>query len=187
VLVVSAQRAMGIAPESGKLLWEFPWSTQFDINVAQPVVIGDNRVFLSAGYGHGGALLELSKTDSGLALKNLWSTNRMKNKFTTSVLHEGYLYGLDEAILACIDAQTGELKWKGGRYGYGEVALASGHLIVTTESGEVVLVKATPESFQEISRFQAVSGKTWNHPALADGMLLVRNETEMACFRIGAK
>ena len=116
-----------------------------------------------------------------------WHRTCMKNKFTTSVLHDGYLYGLDESILACIDAQTGELKWKGGRYGFGEVALASGHLIVTTESGEVALVRAMPDRFEELSRFQAISGKTWNHPAFADGYLLVRNETEMACFRIGAK
>lgn len=187
LVVVSARRAMGLTVGAGALLWEFPWITQFDVNVAQPIVIGGNRVFLSAGYGHGAALLEIARTDAGFAVKNLWSSNRMKNKFTTSVLHDGYLYGLDESILACIDAQTGELKWKGGRYGFGEVALASGHVIVTTESGEVALVRATPERFEEVSRFQAISGKTWNHPAFADGYLLVRNETEMACFRIGAK
>ena len=187
MVVVSARRAMGFTVEAGGLLWEYPWTTDFDVNVAQPVVIGENRVFLSASYGHGAALLEIARTEPGFAVKNLWSNNRMKNKFTTSVLHDGYLYGLDEAILACIDAQTGELKWKGGRYGYGEVVLASGHLIVTTESGEVALVRATPERFEELSRFQAISGKTWNHPALADGYLLVRNETEMACFRIGAR
>ena len=111
----------------------------------------------------------------------------MKNKFSSSVLYEGNIYGLDEAILACIDAGTGELKWKGGRYGHGQILLAGGHLIVTTEAGDVVLVKATPESHQELARFQAVSGKTWNNPAIADGLLLVRNATGMACFRIGGR
>jgi outer membrane protein assembly factor BamB len=186
LVVVSARRAMGLTVEAGALLWEYPWTTPFDVNVAQPVVIGENRVFLSASYGHGAALLEIARTEQGFDVKNLWSNNHMKNKFTTSVLYDGYLYGLDESILACMDAQTGELKWKGGRYGFGEVALASGHLIVTTESGEVALVRAAPERFKELSRFQAISGKTWNHPAFADGYLLVRNETEMACFRIGA-
>ena len=108
----------------------------------------------------------------------------MKNKFTSSLLHEGYIYGLDEAILACIDAATGELKWKGGRYGYGQAMLAGDHLIVLTEDGEVVLVKATPERHEELARFPAIEGKTWNHPVIADGRLLVRNLREMAAFDI---
>jgi outer membrane protein assembly factor BamB len=102
------------------------------------------------------------------------------------VLHEGFLYGLDEGILACVDPQTGELKWKGGRYGYGQLLLASGHLVVLTEDGEAVLVRATPEKLQEVARFRALEGKTWNIPAITDGVLLVRNEVQMAAFRIAA-
>jgi outer membrane protein assembly factor BamB len=108
----------------------------------------------------------------------------MKNKFTSSVLYQGYIYGLDEAILACIDAATGDLKWKGGRYGYGQLVLASGHLIVLTERGELALVRATPQKHEELATFPAIEGKTWNHPAIADGVLLVRNANEMAAFRI---
>ena len=106
----------------------------------------------------------------------------MKNQFTSSVLHDGFIYGLDEAILACIDARTGEIKWKGGRYGYGQVMLASGHLIVLTEGGDLALVRPTPEAHVEIARFPALEGKTWNHPAIVDGYLLVRNLNEMAAF-----
>jgi outer membrane protein assembly factor BamB len=108
----------------------------------------------------------------------------MKNKFTSSLLHEGYLYGLDESILACIDAATGELKWKGGRYGYGQPILAGGHIVVLTESGDVVLVRATPERHDELARFSAIEGKTWNHPVIANGRLLVRNLRQMAAFDI---
>jgi outer membrane protein assembly factor BamB len=108
----------------------------------------------------------------------------MKNKFTSSVLLDGHLYGLDEAILACIEAATGELQWKGGRYGYGQVLLAGGHLIVLTEDGDVVLVRATPEKHEELARFPAIEGKTWNHPIIANGRLLVRNVREMAAFDI---
>jgi outer membrane protein assembly factor BamB len=180
ILVVSARRVMGLTVENGSVLWEYPWTTEYDINSAQPLVIGDNRVFISAAYGHGAALLEI--TSAGV--KEIWANNRMKNKFSGSVLHQGYIYGLDEAILACMNAETGELKWKGGRYGYGQVLLAGGNLVVTTETGDVVLVKATPEGHQELAHFHAVSGKTWNNPAMSDGMLLVRNTTEMACFRI---
>jgi outer membrane protein assembly factor BamB len=106
----------------------------------------------------------------------------MKNQFTSSVLHDGFIYGLDESILACLDAATGAVKWKGGRYGYGQVLLASGHLIVLTEEGELVLVRATPESHQELARSPALEGKTWNHPAMTEGYLLVRNGAEMAAF-----
>jgi outer membrane protein assembly factor BamB len=108
----------------------------------------------------------------------------MKNKFTSSVLLDGYIYGLDEAILACIDAATGDVKWKGGRYGYGQIMLAGDHLIVLTEDGDLVLVKATPERHVEIATFPAIEGKTWNHPMIADGRLLVRNLQEMAAFDI---
>ena len=95
-----------------------------------------------------------------------------------------YLYGLDEGILACVDAESGDLKWKGGRYGYGQLLLAGSHLVVLTEEGDVVLVRATPEKLQEVARFSALKGKTWNIPAISDGVLLVRNEVEMAAFRI---
>ena len=115
-------------------------------------------------------------------MREVWRNIRMKNKFTSSVLHEGFIYGLDESILACLDAATGDLKWKGGRYGYGQMLLASGHLIVLTEDGDLVLVRATPDRHQELARFPAIEGKTWNHPAMGDGILLVRNNNEMAAF-----
>jgi outer membrane protein assembly factor BamB len=181
ILVVSAKRIMGLTVDKGAVIWEFPWTTEYDVNSAQPLVIGGSRVFISAGYGHGSALLEI--TPGGA--RQIWANNRMKNKFSSSVFYEGNIYGLDEAILACIDAATGELKWKGGRYGYGQVLLAGSHLLVTTETGDVVLVKAAPEKHEEVARFSAITGKTWNNAAISDGMLLVRNESEMACFRIG--
>jgi len=182
LLVVSARRAMGLSVEEGKLLWDYPWVTEYGINSAQPVILSENRFFISAGYGHGSAMVEISSNGDGFSAATVWENTRMKNKFTSSVLENGYLYGLDEAILACVEAKTGELKWKGGRYGYGQVLLASGHLIVLSESGELALVKATPDSFQEMAKFQAIEGKTWNHPAIAGGLLLVRNANQMACF-----
>jgi outer membrane protein assembly factor BamB len=106
----------------------------------------------------------------------------MKNQHSGSVHHDGYLYGLDEAILACVDAATGELQWKGGRYGYGQLVLASGHLIVLAENGDLALVRATPERHHEIARFPAIEGKAWNYPAMANGVLLIRNIQEMAAF-----
>ena len=187
LLVFTASRLVGLAPESGKLLWEHPWKTQFDVNASQPLVVGDSRLFLSTGYGTGAAVLELTATGDRLSVREVWRNIRMKNQFTSSVLHDGYIYGLDESILACVDAATGELKWKGGRYGYGQIMLASGHLIVLTEDGQLALVRATPERHQEIAMFQVLDGRTWNHPAIVDGYLLVRNINEMAAFDLRVK
>ncbi|MBK5295473.1 MAG: PQQ-like beta-propeller repeat protein [Acidobacteriia bacterium] len=185
LLIVTAKRAAGLTVEEGKLLWEYPWTTEFDINCAQPIIVAPNRFFISAGYGHGAAVVELSGQGDRFQPRTVWQNTRMKNKFNSSVLYQGHIYGLDENILACVNAETGDQKWKGGRYGYGQLLLASGHLVVLSESGDVALVKASPERHQEVAQFSAIEGKTWNHPAISDGLLLVRNTTEMACFRIG--
>lgn len=182
ILVVSATRAMGLTVDEGRLLWEYPWTNYNGITVAQPLLLGDDRVFLSAGYGRGAAVFRVTRAGDAFAVWPLWANTGMKNKFTSSVLHEGYIYGLDEFILACVDATTGEQKWKGGRYGYGQVVLAGDRLIVLTESGEVAMVKAVPDRHEEVARFSAIEGKTWNHPVITDGRLLVRNGGEMAAF-----
>ncbi|MSO49052.1 MAG: hypothetical protein EXQ49_03995 [Acidobacteria bacterium] len=182
ILVLSASRLMGLAPGDGALLWEFPWVTMYDVNAGQPIVIGRNRVFVSSGYDKGAAVIEVTMTAGRGTVREVWKNNRMKNQFSSSVLFEGHIYGLDESILACLDAQTGDVKWKGGRYGYGQIALASGHIIVLTEDGDMALVRATPEKHVELARFPVLDGKTWNHPAFSDGRLLVRNLKEMAMF-----
>jgi outer membrane protein assembly factor BamB len=182
IVVLSARRLMGLTPDGQRVLWEYPWTTFSDINAAQPVVIGDHRVFVSSAYGVGGAVVELTPSDDGFTVREVWRNIRMKNQHSGSVHHDGYLYGLDEAILACVDAATGELQWKGGRYGYGQLVLASGHLIVLAENGDLALVRATPERHHEIARFPAIEGKAWNYPAMANGVLLIRNIQEMAAF-----
>jgi outer membrane protein assembly factor BamB len=182
IVVFSATRVMGLTPDSGSVLWEYPWKTDYDVNASQPLVIGDNRVFVSSGYGAGAAVVEIAHAAGGFSVREVWRNIRMKNQFTSSVLHDGFIYGLDESILACLDAATGEVKWKGGRYGYGQVLLAGGHLIVLTEEGDLALVRAAPDRHQELGRFPAVEGKSWNHPAMSGGYLLVRNINEMAAF-----
>ena len=184
ILVVTAARAAGLRVEDGTLLWDFPWVVSNVPNMAQPVVVGSDRVFLSASYGQGSAMVEVTRTGAELSAREVWRTNRMKNKFSSSVLHNGHIYGLDESILACLDVETGELVWKGGRYGYGQLLLADGHLVVLTERGDLVLVRATPDGHDEVANFAALDGKTWNVPTIADGRLFVRNTTEMAAFNI---
>lgn len=182
IIIISAQRVAGLGINDGALLWEYPWKTQYDVNAAEPLLIDENRIFVSSGYGHGSVLLRISRTNGAFKVSPVWENNRMKNKFNGSVLEKGHLYGLDEGILTCLDVETGERKWKGGRYGYGQILLAGGNLIVLTEKGDLVLVEATPEEHRELARFSAIQGKTWNYPAITDGRLLVRNTTEMACF-----
>jgi outer membrane protein assembly factor BamB len=173
---------VGLSLDRHDVLWEFPWSTDHDASAAQPIVIGEQRVFYSSGYGTGAVVVELTKAGDRFAVREVWRNIRMKNRQSSSVLHEGFIYGLDEGILACVDAATGELKWKGGRYGHGQVLLAGDHLVVITEEGELVLVAATPEKLRELSRLPALEGTTWNVPAFAGGILLVRNTEEMAAF-----
>ena len=185
-LIVSASRLVGMSQDTRAALWEFPWKTDHDANAAQPIVIGDNRIFYSSGYGTGAVVIELTKTGDGFGVREVWRNIRMKNRQSSSVLHDGYIYGLDEGILACVDAATGALKWKGGRYGHGQVLLAGNHLIVVTEDGELVLVAPTPDKLQEVARVEALDGETWNVPAIADGILLVRNTKEMAAFDLRA-
>ncbi|MYN66089.1 MAG: PQQ-binding-like beta-propeller repeat protein [Acidobacteria bacterium] len=182
VVVVTAERAAGLRPADGALLWEYPWTVPVVPNIAQPLVINDTRLFLSAGYGKGAALVELTPAGSRLTAATVWESNRMKNKFSSSVLIDGYIYGLDNSILACIDAATGELRWKGGRYGYGQLLAAGDHLVVLTERGDLVLVRATPDGHDEVAGFRAIEGKTWNVPAMAGGRILVRNARQMAAF-----
>jgi outer membrane protein assembly factor BamB len=190
LLVVTAARLVALQPDTGDLLWSHPWPGPNDINAAQPVIVGDNRVLVSSGYGVGAALIEVVAVDgsatsgSGRAFttREVWRNTRLKNRFASSVVHEGHVYGLDENILACLELETGDVKWKAGRYGHGQLVLASGHLIVLTEDGDLALVRATPERHDERFRFPVLSGKTWNHPALDDGRLIVRNLAEMAAF-----
>jgi outer membrane protein assembly factor BamB len=184
ILVVTARRAAGLVPETGAVLWEFPWSNSAGINVAQPVIISPTRLLLSAGYGKGAALVEVSSSGGGLSAASVWQNMTMRNKFNSSVYHDGHIYGLSEGILTCVEATTGERRWQARGYGYGQLVLAGQHLVVTTEEGEVAVVKATAAGHAEVARFKALEGQTWNNPAIAGGRLLVRNATQMACFKL---
>jgi outer membrane protein assembly factor BamB len=184
VLVVTSNRIAGLDPASGAVLWSHPWDVSMGINVSQPLIVGANRFFISAGYGKGATLVELQGSGRSFTTKTMWENINLKTKFNSPVVHNGHVYGLDEGILTCLDLSTGERRWKGGRYGYGQVLLASNHLIVTTDAGEIVLVKADPAGYAEVAKFSALTGKTWNVPALANGRLLVRNGSQMAAYNL---
>ena len=187
ILAITARRVVGLTPGTGELLWEFPWVTGNDIHASQPVLLGDGRLLLSSSYGRGAAVIEVAEADGRVSAKSIWEHNRLKNRFSSSVVHDGFIYGLDENILTCLDAETGAVRWKAGRYGHGQLMLAQGHLIVLSEEGELALVRAAPERHEELVRFPVLEGKTWNHPALDGGRLLVRNLAQMAAFDLRAR
>jgi len=186
MIVISSTRVKGVTVEDGTILWEFPWAVSYENAIAQPVLLGNDRFMLSAGYGTGCLALQISKDGDKFVAKELWRNKFLKNKFTSSVFHEGHVYGLDENILVCLDAETGRRVWKDGRYDYGQILLASGHLVILAGDGDLALVKATPDKWTELARVPLLDGKTWNHPAISEGKLLVRNAVEMICLDLRA-
>ena len=153
--------------------------------MAQPVPLPGDRVFVSSGYGIGGKLFQIQRDEKeALQISLVWETPRLKAKFTNIVYRDGYIYGLDDGVLVCLDITNGQRNWKRGRYGHGQVILVDDLLLVQAESGDVILVEVNPDEHKELARFPALEGKTWNSPALAGPYLLVRNDREAACYEL---
>jgi outer membrane protein assembly factor BamB len=184
ILILNGEAVVGHDAESGRVLWEVPWPGSSE-HTFQPVVLPDDRVFVSTGYGVGGKLFRVRcESPERCSAELLWESRGLKAKFTNVVFREGFLYGLDDGILVCLDPENGERRWKRGRHGHGQVMLVDDLLIVMGEDGSVSMVEANPERYRELSRFQGLAGKTWNHPALAGPYLVVRNDREAACFEL---
>ncbi|HEX9189142.1 MAG TPA: PQQ-binding-like beta-propeller repeat protein, partial [Vicinamibacteria bacterium] len=184
VVVLSLDSLAGHDIRTGAVLWRDPWPGRAE-KVSQPVVLGDDRVFVSMGYGVGGRMVKVARSAGGTWRADLvWETRQLKAKFTQVVAHRGFLYGLDEGVLVCLDPKDGERRWKSGRYGHGQVLLVDDLLLVQAEDGEVVLVEPSPERHVELARFQAVEGRAWATPALVGDLLLVRGDVEAACYRL---
>lgn len=189
VLIVNEASASGHDPATGRLLWSHPREgrSNANANVSNAVPLPPNRVFLSKGYGLGAALIELEpQADGSFAVNELWQSNRvMRTKFTNVAIHDGHVYGLSDGILECIDLETGERNWKGGRYKHGQLLLVGDLLLVLAESGEIFLVEATPDKKNNVlGSFQAIEGQTWNTFALYGSRLVVRNGREAASYEL---
>lgn len=186
IVFFTANGLVAVAPENGKLLWDFAWTTSYDVNSAMPIFIAPNKLYLSSGYGVGAAVIQIDGSGDRFSVKQMWRSKEMKNRFNSSVMHGDYIYGFDEAIFKCIDARTGEEKWKARGFSKGQLILADGHLIVLGEQGNLAIVEATPVEYREKASTQILTGKCWTVPSLANGRLYLRNQSEMLCVDLRA-
>jgi outer membrane protein assembly factor BamB len=189
VLLLKAAGVVSVTPATGKQLWEYPWGGD---GIVQPALTADGDVLIGSGSGlnseTGVRRLVVARGASGWTAEERWSSAGLKPYFNDIVVHKGHAFGFDGSFLACIDLADGSHKWKGGRYGHGQLLLLADQdlLLVLSEKGELALVAATPDGFRQLARLPAIKGKTWNHPALAGDILLVRNSRGMAAFRLAA-
>ena len=186
ILLLNEAGATSVAPADGTLLWEHLWPS--DGRIVQPAQTADGNVLIGSGMmsGIGMRRIAVAHGPGGWTTEERWTSVRLKPYFNDSVIHNGHAYGFDGPFLACIDVEDGKRKWKGGRYGHGQLVLLPDQdlLLVLSEKGELALVQAAPDQFTELARFPAIEGKTWNHPVLVGDVLLVRNAQEMAAFRL---
>ena len=172
--------------ETGEVLWEERWSlSSMAPRILQPQVIGERSIVLGSGTGIGTRLFEARLDSGSWKVEEQWTSKNFRPYFNDFVHHEAYLYGYDGHRFVCVDASTGDRVWKGARMG-GQVLLLSDMavLLVLTERGKVVLLEATPEKHRRIASIQALTGKTWNHPVVANGKLFVRNDREAAAYEL---
>jgi outer membrane protein assembly factor BamB len=184
ILLMSVAGATSVTPSDGALLWEHPWKQ--GTRIVQPALTADGDLLISGGEGTGMRRIALAHGPGGWTAEERWTSIRLKPYFNDFVVHNGHAFGFDGRILACIDVEDGARKWKGGRYGHGQLVLFPDQdlLLVLTEEGELALVAASSEKFTELARVPAIEGKTWNHPALVGDVLLARNGEEMVAFRL---
>jgi outer membrane protein assembly factor BamB len=189
ILLIRGSRTISVAPTDGKLLWDHTWERAGAI--IQPALIGERDVLIGLGdaMGMGGLgmrRLAVAHGPAGWTVQERWTSRGLKPYFNDFVVHKGHAFGFDGSILACIDLENGERKWKGGRFGHGQLVLLADQdlLLVLSEDGELALVQAASDKFTEVARLPGIEGKTWNHPVLVGDVLLVRNGEEMAGFRL---
>jgi len=179
----SASRQVVGLGQDGKVLWTYDWQGG---TIAMPVPVGDDRVFVSASNDVGGALIRIKATDGAFTAEEVWRNQEMKNHFSSSVLHGGYLYGFDNGTLKCISAETGERQWVKRGLGKGSLIVADGLLIILSDLGKLVLAEATPEGYQEKAQAKVLDGKTWTSPSLAGRHLFLRDMNHLVCLDLAA-
>jgi outer membrane protein assembly factor BamB len=181
---------LGIEPKAGTVLWRHPYETDFACNIATPIAC-KGQVFVSSGENHGSVLLSPQPSAADWTVKEVWQSQGaesvLRNEWQTSILLDGHLYGFDNVgsagpvtHLTCVDAATGERVWQKPRFGKGNLIAADGKLLISTMTGELVIARATPEGYEELGRSKLL-GSTRQAPALAGGLLYLRDDKEIVC------
>ena len=188
ILIVNESTVTAHAPASGKLLWSHPWEggSSSNASVSQAFAASETTVLLSKGYGIGAELLQLKLDDNQrIQVRSLWASSRvLKTKFTNACLYEGYAYGLSDGVLECVEISSGRRAWKRGRFGHGQLLRVGTLLLVQAESGEIFLLEANPQRFQQLGSIPALAGQTWNNLCLYENRLLARNAREATCYAL---
>ena len=180
IIFLTSKTLLSLAPENGQIYWKYSWPE--GINIATPIFIPDDKIFISASYDKGAVLLRMTADEDGIGVEEVWKNRVMKNHFNSSVLQGNYLYGFDNAILTCIEVNTSEEQWRQRGFGKGSLLLADGYLIILGEGGKLALVEAIPNEYKEKARFQLFDDKCWTVPTLAGGRLYLRNQKEIVCL-----
>lgn len=180
------REVMGLVAATGEELWRHEWRTRYDVHAADPIIVSDDTIFISSGYGNGCALLKIQMQGARGSVIELWRNNSMCNKMNGSVLWEGHIYGVDEGgDLRCLNLRTGDIVWKQGGFGQGSLMIADGKLIVMGEKGNLVVAEASPEGYRVRSSADILTGKCWTVPVLANGRIYTRNAAgDMVCVDV---
>jgi len=187
VIFFTREGLVSVLPKTGAVQWryKFPFKTATAIT---PVVAGD-LVYCSAAYEVGAGVVRVTRKGDGFEAVEVWRKPReLLNHWSTPVVKDGCLYGLfghaphKTGPLKCVELATGKERWSQAGFGPGGLILAGDRLIVLGDQGQLVLVEANPETYKEISRMQALTGKCWSTPALCNGRLYVRSTKEGACL-----
>jgi outer membrane protein assembly factor BamB len=183
VVLLNSNGAISVSPADGRVLWEHKWE---GVPIVQPGVTPNGDLLLSVSESSGLRRLAVAQGSGGWTVQERWTTEDINPWFNDFVVHNGHAYGFNGSSLVCVNLEDGKLKWKGKRYGYGQLILLPEQevLLILSEQGELALAKATSDQFTELAHFPALEGKTWNHPVLVGNVLLVRNDHEMAAFRL---
>ncbi len=185
VLMLTNDGLLFLDPATGRERLNYRWKFM-NYRALQPHVVGEDTILLPTGMNAGTRAIRVAKANGQLAAEELWTSKNLKPDFTDFVGHQDCVYGIDGGIFTCVDLKTGERKWKGGRYGKGQVLLLenSGLLLVAAEQGHVALLQADPQQHAEVASFKALEGKTWNHPVVVGDRLYVRNSQEAAAYQL---
>jgi len=182
---------VAVAAEDGKFLWRYNAPHNGTANCSTAIA-SDGHVFAASGYGTGGGLAKIAKSGDSFSADEVYFTKHMKNHHGGMVLVDGYIYGSNEGLLACLDFKTGEVKWEERIPGKGSIAFADGRLYYRNEGGKgtVFLVDANPNKFVLRGKFDQPNrsgANAWPHPVIANGRLYLRDQNVLLCYDVKAK